>query len=435
MGKDPQIIAKKDLDKAELYYDAEQYKKAGKYFNSAGNEYFKLKEYKIARECFSYAAKSFENTGGSKFPVIEALRNAGDSSLFIDDFINANKFFKQTLRYIPSLRRDRDLYNILFSSLSFLCLFLEGKQEQGLTLLKDIRKDVESTFFKEAPLIELVTNLLISVRDKNEKYIDKIEDVFQIYDLTKAEIKLLKEVLLLGRSNIALKIELSTDKDQYTTRDIMKFSVKVDTKPLIKISQNAFYNYKIKKVKIFGIELALSENITAQKKPNLPVIIKLGENHTFDFSLKPHFQVENPFIGPVLINYEMDENFIFNYKTKEIINPNIISPPPLLDISFKNLRPPLLEQTFPMEFLIENNSEGDALELELNIEFPKELKVIRGTTKKKIYTLSSNDSITWELSLKPLVAGDHKIVVEIKFKDPDQNQIEDIKTFPFSIKL
>jgi hypothetical protein len=101
----------------------------------------------------------------------------------------------------------------------------------------------------------------------------------------------------------------------------------------------------------------------------------------------------------------------------------------------ENLRPPLIGQTFPLEFLIENKSEGDALELELNIEFPKELKVMRGTTKKQIYSLSSNDTIAWELSLRPSEAGDYNIKMDLKFKDPDQNQIEETKNFPFSIKL
>ncbi len=41
----------------------------------------------------------------------------------------------------------------------------------------------------------------------------------------------------------------------------------------------------------------------------------------------------------------------------------------------------------------------------------------------------------WEISLKPLEAGDYNIKIEIKFKDPDQNAIEDTKEFPISIKL
>jgi hypothetical protein len=101
----------------------------------------------------------------------------------------------------------------------------------------------------------------------------------------------------------------------------------------------------------------------------------------------------------------------------------------------KNLRTPLIDQSFPMEFYIENHSEGDALDLYLEIQFPEQLKVMRGTTKKQIYSLSSNDKITWEITLKPIEMGDYTINMDLKFKDPDQNLIEEKKIFPFSIKL
>ena len=60
---------------------------------------------------------------------------------------------------------------------------------------------------------------------------------------------------------------------------------------------------------------------------------------------------------------------------------------------------------------------------------------MRGTTEKQIYSLRKNEELTWELKIKPIEAGDYIIKVIAKFKDPDQNDIEDTKEFPFSIKL
>ncbi len=60
---------------------------------------------------------------------------------------------------------------------------------------------------------------------------------------------------------------------------------------------------------------------------------------------------------------------------------------------------------------------------------------MRGTTKKQIYSLSSHEKITWEISLKPIETGDYTIKMNIKFKDPDQNLIEETKSFPFAIKM
>ncbi len=145
--------------------------------------------------------------------------------------------------------------------------------------------------------------------------------------------------------------------------------------------------------------------------------------------------MENPSIGPILLTSELNGTLKFSYNYSELLYPTLISPPPTLDISTKNLRPPLIGQSFPLEILIENNSEGEALDLDIEIEFPENLKVMRGTLKKQIYSLRSNENMKWEINLKPLEAGDYNIKIKTMFKDPDQNLITEIKEFPLSIKL
>ena len=191
----------------------------------------------------------------------------------------------------------------------------------------------------------------------------------------------------------------------------------------------------LKQFKIFKIGLTISDNFTSQKKPELPVIINSGQIIQLEFLIKPQFQMEGSLIGPIRLSSEIDGNLIFFYDIHDVLKPQLISPLPTLDISVKNLRPPLIGQTFPLEILIENKSEGEALDLILELYFPEEIKVMRGTLKKQIYSLKTNENMKWEISLKPLEAGDYIIKVEIKFKDPDQNVIEDTKDFPFSIKL
>ena len=122
------------------------------------------------------------------------------------------------------------------------------------------------------------------------------------------------------------------------------------------------------------------------------------------------------------------------YETQSI-QPKLVSPPATLLASIRNLRPPLIDQTFPLEILIENKSEGEALDVNLDVEFPENLKIMRGTTKKQIYSLRTNEDLKWEINLKPLEAGDYTIKISIKFVDPNQNKIEEVKEFPFSIKL
>ena len=332
MPKDPLIEAEKKLSKAELFFNADQFKKAGKLFNSAADSFFKEKDYKSAKECYNNAASSYIPLKRYSL-AIGALRNAGDCSLFINEYSDANRFFKKVINYLPNYKKtaDRDYLYILFSSLSYLCLFIEGKQDQGLDFIKQIKKNIDSGFFKESPMISLVKNLTIAVRDKNKDYLDKI--VVKKYDFHTAEEKLLKEVLVAAKSIISIEIKVGLDKEQYTTKDIIKLKIDVNTKPLLEISQNSFYNYNIEKIKITNIGLNLSENIIAQKKPNLPVTLNAGESYEFEILVKPHFQVDEPFIGPISLNCEMDDKFIFLLQENEVIKPNIITPPPSLEIS------------------------------------------------------------------------------------------------------
>ncbi|MGV9171874.1 MAG: hypothetical protein ACOC35_04785 [Promethearchaeia archaeon] len=432
--KDPREEAEKGIRKGKLYLKAEKFKKAGKYFTSAAENYYELHEFEIAKEAYYKAAKAFLNDRYDD--VVEALRKGGDASLFLDEYKEANEFFKNALKYVTHLRKDEDrfFHYILFSSLSYLCLFIKGKQDLGLTFIKQVKNKVDADYFNENPLIRLVKNLTIAIRDKNKKYLDKVEANFEKYKFRKAEEKLIKEVLVVAKSHVTLKTKLTLDKDEYTTKDKIKLILTVDTSPLLTISDYEFYNYEIEKIEISNIGVTVSDNFTTGKKPDLPRIIKAGESQDFEFVIDPHFQLDKPFIGPLLLTCEIDEKFIFFLKTK-IIHPNLISPPPSLEISMETLKTPLVGQTFPLEFTIENSSQGDALNVEVNLEFPEELRIMRGTTEKQIYSLPSNDKIVWQLNIRPIDSGDYEIKLNVKFKDPDQNIIEYSETFPLALKL
>jgi tetratricopeptide (TPR) repeat protein len=426
----------KQFMKAEKLYKAMQYKRAAKLYGSVGDFYLTQGNFELARDCYFDAAKSCMNED-TYLIGIDFLRKAGNASLQNHQVLEANQFFKEAVNYIPNLRSvsDRNHNFILFSCLSYLCLFVKGEQEEGLKLVKKIKSYVDDNYFKENPLIRLITNLTIVKKEKNEKYVERIKKDFTNLKFREAENLLVKEALVIAKTYTSLAINLSFDKDVYTTNEPINLSLDIDTEPLLKISKQDFYNYNLKELKISKIGITLSDNLTSHKNPELPIVIEIGQKRRITLVIKPHFQMENPFVGPILITAELNESLIFMYEISQLLTPNLISPPPTLEISTKSLRPPLIDQTFPLEILIENKSEGDALNLNIDVEFPEEIKVMRGTLKKQIYSLRSNENIKWEINLRPTEAGDYIIKIISKFNDPDQNLIEDKKEFPLSIKL
>lgn len=426
----------KQFTKAEKLYKAMQYKRAAKLFGSVGDSYLKLGNFELARDCYFDAAKCSLNEDKYQFGI-EFLRKAGDASLFNNAILEANNFFKEAINYIPNLRSasNRNSYFILLSCLSYLCFFVKGEPEEGLKLVKKIKNYVDDTYFKENPLVRLITNLTMVSKEKNEKYVERIKNDFNNLKFSEAETLLAKQAAVIAKTYTSIITELSFDKNIYTTNEIINLTLKIDTRPLSEISKQDFYDYKIKELKISKIGISLSDNLTSQKKPDLPILIKSGKEIQIELLIKPHYQMEKPFVGPILLTAELNGNLNFMYEISQTLKPSLISPPPTLDISTKNLRPPLIDKTFPLEFLIENKSEGEALNLNIEVEFPEKLKVMRGTLKKQIYSLKSNENFKWEINLKPIEAGDYLIKVHLKFNDPDLNIIEDFKEFPLAIKL
>jgi len=435
MGKDQRIAVEKQLLKAERLYKAKQFKKAGKSYHLAGNLLLNLDENEKAKACFMNSAKIFLEI--DRFDTsVELFRQSGEACLHANKFKDANLIYKEALNFIPKLKSegDRNSNYVIFSVLSYMCSYVKGTPNEGLEFLKRTSKKIGKEFFKENQLIKLVSEITLALRDKESKYIKKIKDNIGNYKFREAELKLLKYLLLITQMKLSIITEFKLDKETYTTNEILNLDLKFDTKPLLEIISNSFYSFKLNEFNITKFLINLSDNLATNSKPSVPLPIDIGKETNLQFKIKPHFQVDNSSIGPMVITCELNKDIIFLYETQSII-PNLISPPATLTASIKNLRPPLIDQTFPFEITIDNQSEGEALDLKLDVEFPEQLKIMRGTTNKQIYSLRSNEDIKWEINLKPLEAGDYVIKIFIKFMDPDQNKIEEIKEFPFSIKL
>jgi len=435
MGKDQRLAIEKQVLKAEQLFKARQFKKAGKKFYLAGNLFLKLNEFEEAKDCYINGAKIF--VAIEKFDTaIELFRQSGEACLYADKYLEANRIYKDALSYVPKLKNEGERSSNLvnFSVLSYLCLFLKGVPKEGVDYIKRIQKKVDKEFFKENPLIKLVSEITISLRDNQTKYVEKIKENIENYKFREVEVKLLKNVLLLLNLKLLIDSTFKLDKELYTTNESINLTLNFDTSSLPQILKDSYYQFDLRDFNISKISISLSDNLTTSRKPDVPFVIDIEKESRLEFIFKPHFQIDNPIIGPILLTCELNNNLIFIYETQSL-KPKLISPPATLFTSIKNLRPPLIDQTFPLEILIENKSEGEALDIKIDVEFPEKLKIMRGTTKKQIYSLRTNEDLKWEINIKPLEAGDYIIKINIKFMDPDQNSIEETKEFPFSINL
>ena len=86
------------------------------------------------------------------------------------------------------------------------------------------------------------------------------------------------------------------------------------------------------------------------------------------------------------------------------------------------LKTPVINQTFPLQVIVSNNSDGAAMQIEVEFEFPEDFRLMRGTLKKQIYSLNSKEDMKWQIMVKSLDGGEIPINTIVSFKDGDGNQ-------------
>ena len=74
-----------------------------------------------------------------------------------------------------------------------------------------------------------------------------------------------------------------------------------------------------------------------------------------------------------------------------------------------------------LEVKVSNPSDADIVNITVEFEFPTNLRLMRGTTSKKIYQLIRNEDFKYQISLKPLEPGTHNIKAIVSFQDADGN--------------
>ncbi|MBY9004801.1 MAG: hypothetical protein KGD73_12570, partial [Candidatus Lokiarchaeota archaeon] len=241
MGKDPRIDAQNQLLKAENFFKARLFKKSGKMFYQAGNSFLKLEDYDNAKNCYLYGAQTqieLEKYGDA----VSFSRLAGDCCLYATNFDEAKKIYRDSLNIISKEKNssDKELHFILFPVLTYLCASIESKHEEGLDFIKKYQKKVDGEYFKNAPLVKLVTDLTVALRNNNKTLLVKIRDNVDSYKLTQIEKKLLKKVLLISNSLLNLTSNNILDKNSYTTNDIINLKLSIKTEVLSQISNDKF---------------------------------------------------------------------------------------------------------------------------------------------------------------------------------------------------
>jgi hypothetical protein len=237
-------------------------------------------------------------------------------------------------------------------------------------------------------------------------------------------------------ASVFTKFNLENVKTEFVMDQLITVPAYLDLHRMKEITTHSVLPYKLSFLTIKEIGITVGDNLSVKERPVLPMKIDLPTDNLVKIPIM--FRTNFPgkgSIGPYQITLDIDQKYQFSKKTAQFPI-NIVSPLAKLDVVYEALKTPVINQTFPLQVTISNISDGEAVQLEIEMEFPENLRIIRGTLKKSLYALRPNEQFKFEILVKAMEPGDLPVTTTIHFRDPDGKDKEPIvKKIPVQINL
>lgn len=414
--------AKIALSKAEILLDNEEYKKSASQFKKAGEFYDELHEWKVAEQCFFYASKNFTRLG--KYYQASLMgRNAANDALRMYNYQKARDYFDVAAKSVLKVEQARfDEFIAENIGFAFLCYFVQGRYQDGITYIKRFKAKINPDLFSTSLMLQVVQHITNAIVNSDESHIDVLLDTFTLFKFTDMENLLIQEALVVALSSLMVKLELNIPQNEYERDDLIEIIPTLDTTRLQEFSQYKVLPHDFSALEISDLHIKIGDNLSIKERPDIPV--KLDYSNFGKEELNFKFRSNIPgksYIGPIHLTINVDNKFTFSLESKrqDIL---ITSPDAVLGVTLTPQKTPVINQSFPVEVLISNNSDGAAMEIEVDFEFPEDLKMMRGTLTKNIYSLNPNEDMHWQIMLKAFDVGEIPIKTIVTFKDGDGNE-------------
>jgi hypothetical protein len=274
----------------------------------------------------------------------------------------------------------------------------------------------------------------MTIIERDQQELASIEENISKFKFRDSELRVILRAIVLAKVHVALQFELNFDRTQYITDETIEFTCMVDAGQLANIPVPPNIDLSIAEINIQDIGVVLSENLSVKRKPTVPFALHAGEKCPLDFQLRANYPLDSAFVGPIVLTCQVGEAIFFAKSESQSLV--VTSPPAKLGVFMKPNGTPLIGKTFPMEVTVSNDSEGEATNIEIELEFPENLRLMRGLAKKTLYSIAAHNKLSFQVSLQPLEPGEAPIKVTMTFKDADGNVIgPNSAELPFEINL
>ena len=188
-------------------------------------------------------------------------------------------------------------------------------------------------------------------------------------------------------------------------------------------------------IEIQSILVEKSNDLTMVKDFPVPAKVPFGGSITLEHTYKSYYPGDNE-IGPLTIDMRVGQLAL--KRKVDGIKFTIQATPADIVITFEKVTEPIIDKPFTLRIDVTNESRGDATDLDIEVQIPAELpvQVVRGTLKKKFYSLAGGESTSWEILLRVSEEGRFVLLVQVQFKDKDGKEVPAVsKEVPLEIKM
>lgn len=392
-GGDPVKSAAKHEKRARRHQAEGNESKAADEWAAAGHNYNKIPDYKRAYEAFLQAAQFYLAVQDDKRETV-ILFDAVDAAIANQDFTAASSALDQVAR-IGTRNKDDRLLIRTYSLQTILLLAANdlAKSKQTYREAFKLEKRVGEKKIKTA--VYAVASLLV------HRFIegDPVPKDVQIpTNIDESEIvnQLISTLLTLYQTTESATLRLTLDREE------VKIKEQIIGDLAISFSVPAQF---------LDIQISLPSNIALLEDFSIPRESK--KKFKIPFTLEP--RLPGIFdVGPFVAVFQIDKQQ-FQFKS----NPfqlEIIAAKPRLTIIVEPVASPHSQEEFELILRVENDSHGDAADVNIKITLPPSLLLQTGTLEKRIVSLPAQQNVQFPLFLIATKAGTHEGVVSCEYQ-------------------
>ncbi len=384
--------------------------RAGDEWAAAGRDYTKIPDYKRAYEAFLQAAQFYLALNDDKRENA-ILFDAIDAAVANQDFIAASAALDQVIR-LGTRNKDDELL-IRAYSLQTILLFAANDLAKSKQKHREAEK-VKKRFGRKkikTPIYP-VASILVSRFIEGEVPPSDAQLPTRI-DESATVTQFVETLLLLYQNTQTSKLKLVLDKEQ------VKLKEPVSGRVTISFSVPTH---------MIDAQFSIPSNIALLEALSIPPEPK--KKFKIPFTLEP--RLPGTFeVGPLVMIFQT-ESQRFQLKSNPV-QIEITAAKPRIHLIAEPVSPPHSQEEFELILRIENNSLGDAADVQITITLPPSLLLKTGTLEKRIITLPSQQHVQFPLYLIATKAGTHDGQIMCKYQGP-RGQSQKVET-TFSVEV